>query len=265
MGTNLSGVSISIKTFLRDEKLFNAVESISRSMPEVTMIIADDGERTDEKDGVYSDLTREGHKIIICSFDSGFGFKSNKIVELLDTPYILIASDDFDFNPPSVREGIEKLVDVLDNTDVDIASGRLRGPYEFTLEDLGDTIIEHRVETLTTPPRPWFIECDLTVNYSLIKRRVFEKVSWDNDVKIGGCEHGMFFLDVKRAGFKVAYVPGVQISEQQGEDSERYKQFRSRANSRSRPCCDSRGIRKYVLGTGQVDYEKVEYPEPHTR
>ena len=262
---DLSQVSIGVKTFLRDAKLLNTIAAISRTMPEVTMIIADCGDHSEEKDGIYADMAREGHTILQMPFDAGFGAMSNAIAGALKTEYLLIGSDDFDFNPPSVRKGIEELASVLDATDIDIASGRLRGPYEFTLEDLGDTIIEHRVETLTSPPRPWYIECDLTVNYSLIKKRVFEKVSWDNEVKIGGCEHGMFFLDVKRAGFKVAYVPGVQISEQQGEDSERYKQFRSRANSRSRPCCDSRGIRKYVLGTGQVDYEKVDYPEPHTR
>ena len=262
---DLSQVSIGVKTFLRDTKLFNTIAAISRTMPEVTMIIADCGDHSEEKDGIYADLQREGHTVIWLDFDAGFGSMSNAVVGALKTDYLLIGSDDFEFGPPSVRKGIEELASVLDATDIDIASGRLRGPYEFTLEDLGDTIIEHRVETLTSPPRPWYIECDLTVNYSLIKKRVFEKVSWDSDVKIGGGEHGAFFVDVKRASFKVAYVPGVQISEQVGEDSERFKQFRARASNKSRPCFDRRGIRKYVLGTGQVDYEKVEYPEPHTR
>lgn len=255
---DLSKVSVGIKTFLRDEALFNTISAIQNTMPEVRMIIADDGEQSEKKDSLYADLTQKGHQIIICPFDSGFGFKSNRIVEALDKPYLLVGSDDFDFRPPSVRQGIEKLVDVLDRTDVDIASGRVHGPYEFDLEDRGDVIIEHKVNT-NLSPMPWFIRCDLTVNYSLIKKRVFEKVKWDQkpDVphSIGGCEHGMFFLDVKRANYKVVYVPLVEIKEQQNVNSPRYMQFRARSSDPRRACCDLRGVRKYILGSGKIDYE----------
>ena len=72
----------------------------------------------------------------------------------------------------------------------------------------------------------------------------------------GDGDHGAWFLDVKRAGFKVGYVPGVFISQQSGRDSERYQQFRRRANNPERSCFVKRGITKYVLGNGHVDYEK---------
>lgn len=258
---DLSRVSIGIKTFLRDDKLFNTIAAIGRTMPEVTMIIADCGEFTEEKNGIYSDLQREGHIVSYMPFDAGFGAMSNVIADLVQTPYLLIGSDDFDFNPPSARQGIEWLAQVLDQTySLDVVSGRVRGPYEFYLREFvhDNSVWEYPVTIPLDKHEiaPWYVECDLTVNYSLIRREVFRYVEWDSDVKIGGGEHGAFFVDLKRRGYKVAYVPGVQIGEQEGRDSERYKQFRSRASNPARPCFDRRGIRKYVLGSGKVDYSR---------
>lgn len=256
---NLKHVSIGIKTFLRDSKLMNTIQAIRDTMPEANMLITDCGDETEEKDGIYADLQREGHKVILMDFDAGFGAMSNAIVDSLERQYLLIASDDFDFRPLSVRKGILDLVEVLDCGGMDIASGRVgqHGPYEFDLEDLGDTIIEHPIQHLPhglVREGHWFTQCDLTVNYCLVNRRVFEKVRWDDDVKIGGGEHGAWFLDVKRAGFKVAWVPGVSINEQEGADSQRYNSYRARSADPRRPCFDKRGIRKYVLGCGVVDY-----------
>jgi hypothetical protein len=251
----LEQISIGIKTFLRDQKLYNAVDAIRRTLPETQIVIADDGRRSDIKTTLYTVLDRDGHIADEVPFDSGFGFKSNYIAGIFERDLLLIASDDFDFNPPSVRAGILKMLDVLENTDVDVASGRVRGPYEFDLEDLGDIVIEHRRNMSALDSQSWFVECDLTVNYSLVKRRVFDNVQWDL-TKIAQGEHGAWFLDVKRAGYKVAWVPGVQIQEQEGADNPEYNSYRGRYNgSKERSCFVKRGIRKYILGSGQVDYE----------
>src|ERR1700676_940763 len=141
---DLSKSTIGIKTILRDAKLFYALDGIRKTMPEVKIVVADDGIMTEEKDGVYADLVREGHKIIVMDFDSGFGAKSNKIAEELDTPYLLTGSDNFDFNPTNVRQGIEKLVSVIEQCpERSIVSGRVNNkPYEFFLLDGGDVIAE---------------------------------------------------------------------------------------------------------------------------
>ncbi len=258
--SNLSDVSILLKTFLRDEKLFNSINAIRRNMPQIQMIIADDGEQTEEKDGVYADLVREGHKIIILPFDSGFGKKSNAGIAALDRPFLLVSSDDFCHTPSSVKVGIEKMLSVLDqNPELSIVSGRLgnRGPYEFHL-------VEHDGVVEELPIHPWdyeygpYVPCDVTVNYSLIRREVFQKVRFDDEEIIGEGGHGAFFYDCKKAGIKVGYVPGVEISEQTGQDSERYRQYRLRACGPSRKCFEKRGIRKWVLGSGQVDYERKD-------
>jgi hypothetical protein len=257
---DLSKVAIGIKTFLRDGALFNTIQAIRDTVPEVQMIIADDGEMTEEKDGIYADLQREKHEIIILPFDSGFGAKSNAITLASKLPnkrpYLLIGSDDFDFRPSSVREGIEKMVDVLDNAPIDIAGGRVFGPYEFFLEEKSGVIREIPIRV---DEKAWYNECDLTVNYCLIRSSILgfgsNQVHWDSDVRIGGGEHGAFFVDVKRVGYKVAYVPGVQISEQKNVSSQRYQGYRNRSANPARPCFVRRGITEYILGNGRHDYK----------
>lgn len=263
---SLEDVTVGVKTFLRPELLVYAVGGIQTTLYGSRIIVADDGKVDWTDQDFYDELIRSGpHKVITLPFDSGFGMKSNAIADALETKYLLVGSDDFDFAPMSVRHGVEKLVRVLDSyPDFAVASGRVNNrPYEFNLQDNGDVIIEHPVDVDKSSYwedvrcQALCMKVDLTVNYSLIRREVFEKVRWDDDVKIGGGEHGAFFVDVKRAGFNVMWVRDVNIDEQRHLRNPEYMRYRNRARGPERPCFVRRGIKKYVLGTGQVDYECV--------
>jgi GT2 family glycosyltransferase len=256
--SNLSDVSILLKTFLRDEKLFRSISDIRKNMSDLHMIIVDDGEQTEEKSEIYYDLIRDGHTIIILPFDSGFGAKSNAGIQALVRPMLLISSDDFNHSPASVKLGVQKMLEVLDqNPELSIVSGRLanRGPYEFHLLEENGIVTECPIRPFLSQYYAGYVECDVTVNYSLIRKEVFEKVRFDDEEIIGEGGHGAFFYDVKKAGLKVAYVPGVEIAEQTGRDSDRYREYRHRACGPSRKCFEKRNIRKWILGNGQVDYD----------
>lgn len=252
----LSRVTVLIKTFLRDGYLTRCIAGVQKSLPDVKMVIVDDGEESREKLILASKLRALGHVYHWLPKDSGFGAKSNAAIPFYDRPYVLIGSDDFDFADPSVRRGIERLVAVLDNDpDVAIVSGRVANrPYEKVLElgeDWAKEINGYR--GLKTVKGIQYRPCDLTVNYSLIRREVFEKVNWDDDVKIGGGEHGAFFIDVKRAGFQVAWVSGVSISELPANASWRHRDYlnmRGRAREPGRPCYIRRGIEHYLTSGG---------------
>ena len=254
-------ISIGIKTFLRDEQLFNTIQAIRTNLPGMQMLIADCGEMTDQKDGLYAELEREGHVHIDSPFDAGFGVMSNAIADTLKRPYLLVGSDDFEFGTPEVRQGIEKLIYTANlYPNFDVFSGRVNNnPYEFLLRDLGNGVMEE--EACGIIPHPDFPQdyywVYLTVNYSLIRKRVFEKVRWDDEVKIGGGEHAAWFIDANKAGFNVAWVPGVNINEQQIRNSSRYNMYRRRAQDPARPCFVRRGIKKYVCGNGVVDYDET--------
>jgi GT2 family glycosyltransferase len=254
----LNQISIGIKTLLRDEKLFRALDGISNTMPEAHVIVADDGRTSAVKEGYYASMESSGHTIIRLPFDSGFGAKANAIANALARPYLLVASDDFDFSTPNVRVGVEKMLEVLEgNPELSVASGSVDSrAYECMLLDEGHTVTELRPFPFITQYYAGWYPVDLTMNYSLIRREVFEKVRWDDDVKIGGGEHGAFFVDLKRAGFKVGFVPEANINAQPGRDSDEYRKFRWRALRPERECFDRRGIKKYVMANGQIDYER---------
>lgn len=255
---SLDKVSILIKTFLRDAYLFETVEAIQQEMPDVQMIVVDDSDHvSQEKQIIYSGLMRNGHIVCLMPFDSGFGAKSNRGTELCTREYLLIGSDDFDFR--GARAGIEKMVRVLESEHgrADIASGRVNGnPYEFWLTNpKGNPEIFQEIPiSYGHSERVDGVEiyrCDLTVNYSLIRRSLLgrDRVHWDDDVKIGGGEHGAFFIDVKRAGGRVVYVHGVNITEQSPKRVDpRYGAFRGRARNPQRPCFDRRGVKQYWCG-----------------
>lgn len=274
---DLSRVTIGIKTLLRDAKLEIALDGILKTMPEARIIVVDDGPQTADKDIVYHALQLAGHTVDIMPFDSGFGAKSNRIAELLATDYLCVGSDDFDFRPLDVRAGIENMVAALDKHKRYYAvSGRVNeSSYEAHLSlvetERGTEVTE--IDANIGAGSHEVYDVDLTINYTLFRREAFwtpvymtspgcngwmrNGIGWDNETKIGGGEHGSFFVDMKRAGFKVGFVPGVNINTLDDRDSREYRQLRWRAFNPERPCFKKRGIRKYTMMSGEIDYEET--------
>lgn len=255
----LRKVSVVLKTFLRDGYLIRAVEGIKKNLPECKIVIVDDGYESRHKISMYAQLRLEGHDCSWLPFDSGFGAKANEAIKYCDREYVLIGSDDFAFGQTNVRADVIRMVQTLEDTDLDVVSGRVNGtPYEATLHEDGDSIVETRgYHGEDSCEAGAYKRCDLTVNYSLIRRSLLDQVRWDNDVKIGGGEHGAFFLDIKRAGGKVAYLPDVVINElppnMAGWQHVEYPTYRNRARQQGRACLARRGIKTWYLQNGQPE------------
>lgn len=262
-GGRLRDVCVMVKTFLRDGLLDRTIMGLEKNLSEAKMVIVDDGYESRYKITRYAQLRALGHSCQWMPFDSGFGAKSNRALDFCDRKYVLVASDDFDFLNPDCRKSVEKMVDVL-NSDptIMIASGRVNDKaYEGMLDDFGDKIVERAgyYSERQTAAGTVYKLCDLTVNFSLIRRDILgrDKIHWEDDVKIGGGEHGAFFVDVKRAGHGVAYVVGANIREQPSVPNrvdKGYVKFRARAKeNKSRPCFERRGIRSYIMFGGAED------------
>jgi hypothetical protein len=255
----LCSVSVLVKTFLRDGYLLRTVKSISEFLPESKIVIVDDGYETSHKISWYASLRQAGHDCEWLPFDSGFGAKANAGVEKCDRKYVLIASDDFQFTQET-RRHVTRMAQLLHAVpSLDVVSGRVNNnPYEAVLMDEGEEVKE--VPGYWGEAKAEGIEyklCDLTVNFSLIRREVFENLRWDDDVKIGGGEHGAFFLDLKRLGGKVAYLPEANINEMPRNNSDwqdpMYSRMRNRARQPGRPCLVRRGVKRWILQDGSVE------------
>jgi hypothetical protein len=269
---SLSRVSVMVKTFLRDGHLFACLDGLEKNFSDTKIVVVDDGwetgmNHTFNKITRAADMRRRGHAWLNLPFDSGFGEKANAAIPECSTKeYVLIASDDFDFSQPGVREGVEAMQKVLDAVpSLAIVSGRVDGnSYEFCWEAGEKSLREiPRYHGSGEVDGAKYHLCDLTVNYSLIRTKVFEGkhggIRWDGgDVKIGGGEHSAFFIDLQRSYWGVAYVEGANITQIRpdpllGWQHTAYPSMRARARSMGRPCLKRRGVDVYVLANGTAE------------
>jgi len=267
---SLSRVSILIKTFLRDGYLLKCLDGLEENFPDCKLVIVDDGRESRTKITKYAELRRKKHACIWLPFDSGFGEKANAGIPHCNREYVLVGSDDFDFSDPNVRKGVEDMQKVLDAVpSLGLVSGRVdNNPYEFCWEPGVRSLREVPGYHCTghVNGTTYFL-CDLTVNYSLIRRKLFAAdyggIKWDGgDVKIGGGEHSAFFIDLQRSYWGVGYVQGANINqlkpsqlpdEYRAQNAREYPEMRARARTAGRPCLKARGIDRYILGDGTVE------------
>lgn len=237
-GTPFDNICVFISTFLRDGMLFRCIDSILQHMPGARMVIADDGAETKQKIRRYAELRRMGHTAFWMDFDSGFGAKRNAAIEHYDRPFVLIGSDDFIWDADSAQGVLDMLMVLESDHLIGVASGRVDGnPYE------GDIVEEVREDgmihmKLVRPSKWWtnhvgapIMLCDMTVNYNLVRREVFDHVHWNEEFKIGG-DHLLFYQQVKAAGYLTAYVHGVNVKSQgarAGDVMPQYSDARGRA------------------------------------
>lgn len=262
---SLSRVSVMVKTFLRDGYLFACLDGLEKNFPDTKIVVVDDGLEAAEKVARYADLRRKGHVCQWLSRDSGFGAKANAAIPFCDREYVLIASDDFDFSDPNVRPGVEAMQKVLDAVpSLALVSGRVdQRPYEFCWDasEPGKLKEVARYYDSGEVDGTKYHMCDLTVNYSLMRTKVFMPqhggIRWDGgDVKIGGGEHSAFFVDLQRFYWGVAYVEGANINQlprNYRSMHTSYPMMRARARQPGRPCLKKRGIDVYVLADGTVE------------
>lgn len=115
-------VTIATKTFLRYDKLRALIASIRRFYPTVTIVVADDSQRPEALQGPHVE-----HYVM--PFGKGWFAGRNLAVSQVSTKYVLWVDDDFIF---TARTRLEKLVDVLERTSLDLVGGAVREITGFT-------------------------------------------------------------------------------------------------------------------------------------
>ncbi|XP_078192349.1 beta-1,4 N-acetylgalactosaminyltransferase 1 isoform X5 [Callithrix jacchus] len=109
-------VTIATKTFLRYDRLRALLTSIRRFYPTVTVVIADDSDKPERVSGPYVE-----HYLM--PFGKGWFAGRNLAVSQVTTKYVLWVDDDFIF---TARTRLERLVDVLERTPLDLVGGAVR-------------------------------------------------------------------------------------------------------------------------------------------
>lgn len=203
-------LAVSIKTFLREEPIFNLVESIKAYLPEARIYIADDSfEITPKKKELYKELTENGHVVVYPPADTGLSYGRNMLADLVEEDYVLYCDDDY-----VLTEGISAAYKAIEIMEADKKIGVITGKlyqgggalhYEHDLKIKGRRIFK------TPASRPMdergLRQVDLGLNFFVARKEIFKSARWDNRLIIS-TEHMDFFLQLKyETDWEVYYFP----------------------------------------------------------
>uniref|UniRef100_A0A6I8N259 Beta-1,4-N-acetyl-galactosaminyltransferase 2 (SID blood group) n=1 Tax=Ornithorhynchus anatinus TaxID=9258 RepID=A0A6I8N259_ORNAN len=181
-------VTVATKTFLRYPRLQVLLRSIRVHYPDLRVIVADDNAQPEKIDDPLVDQ-------YTMPFGKGWFAGRNLAVSQVTTKYVLWVDDDYIFTNDTK---IDRLVDVLENTDLDVVGGRVGGnQFQFKLllepgED-GDCI---HWRAGSFHPLPGFPSCGVTsgvVNFFLAHTHKLLSVGFGP--KLQRVAHSEFFID----------------------------------------------------------------------
>lgn len=187
-------VTIATKTFLRYNKLQDLIDSIRKYYPTVTIIIADDSEKPQKVEGPFIEQ-------YIMPFGKGWFAGRNLAISQVSTKYVLWVDDDFIFCP---QTKIEKLVDVLEKTSLDLVGGAVREitGYSATYRQKisvvpgdkdGDCLNTHQGYHHVIEGFPNCVVSDGVINFFLARTDKVLKVGFDP--RLSRVAHLEFFID----------------------------------------------------------------------
>lgn len=245
-------IGIIITTFLRDELLFKAVQSILDNWIEnFEIIIVDQGEVTTKKHEWINKQSKIHYIPVL--FNSGLSYCRNVGVQKakeLGCEYCFIGSDSFLFNE-SLKK-IDNIVDILEKTNYDLIGVELipsvcgweaklniiKGKH-FELDFIDKdkklaksyiTKAEPSTEYQNEDGSPVLVgdiiylwDVDICRNIFIAKTESLLNTKWDNNLKLGG--HEDFFWRYKQNGYKCAWTNALYANKMTDRPNE-YKQLR---------------------------------------
>lgn len=220
----MAELAIFIKTFNREKALINCIESIEKQLNniEYRYYIADDGEKTETKNKLYKDLRRSGNIIKELNYNIGASKSRNILLKSLqDEKYILRLDDDFEFtdetNLTAMIKILEKNKNISAVADLErqigngksVFSGEI-SPWQGFFFKKNKTLVKKAVDLndfiYFNCSDYQYAYCDFARNFILIKREVFDEISWDEKISFAK-EHEDFMLSLKKTGNNLVFTP----------------------------------------------------------
>jgi glycosyltransferase involved in cell wall biosynthesis len=184
--TDISDLTIIIKTFERHKAVQRLVYSIKRRYPEAIILVVNDSKEPEDIDGVDN---------LILPYDVGISAGRNAALDSIRTKYFLLLDDDFVF---SRRQKLGLLVLELERyTDIDIIGGRYIDLPFFIIHNFQDVPIQSTlgpkipIDTMFGKNRV----VDKVQNYFIARTESVEKIKWNEALKVS--EHTDFFTRAK--------------------------------------------------------------------
>ncbi|XP_072105184.1 beta-1,4 N-acetylgalactosaminyltransferase 1-like isoform X3 [Mobula birostris] len=233
-GYNISAlVTIATKTFLRYDKLRELISSIRKFYPNVTIVIADDSNKPQKIEGPFIE-----HYIM--PFGKGWFAGRNLAISQVTTKYLLWVDDDFIF---TANTKVEKLVDILEKTTLDLVGGAVREKtgfattfrHQISVEqggEEGDCLHTRMGHYHMLEGFPNCVVTDGVVNFFLARTDKVQQVGFDP--RLTRVAHSEFFIDglgILHVGscddVTVDHATKIKLPwSKAGESEKTYKEFR---------------------------------------
>ncbi|CAH1240740.1 B4GALNT2 [Branchiostoma lanceolatum] len=212
-------VTIITKTFLRYPSVKALLNSTRMFYPKIRIVIADDSRPVE-------DLQAENTDHYVMPFGAGWFGGRNLALSQVTTPYFLWVDDDYVFVNDTK---LEKFVEVLDNTNLDLVSGRVgnRNLMYSKLsilpgDDHGDCLVQGHGHYGRVPGYPHCYLTPKVTNFYMGRTDKVRAVGFDPTYSRYG--HTEFFVDAM-GRLRMAACEGVRIDHKSSRNKD-YNKFR---------------------------------------
>ncbi|XP_078469197.1 beta-1,4 N-acetylgalactosaminyltransferase 1-like [Lampetra fluviatilis] len=223
-------VTVVTKTFLRYDKLRGLIRSIRQFYPNVTIIVADDSDKTE--------MVQEPRvEQYIMPFGKGWFAGRNLAISQVTTKYLLWVDDDFLFTEGT---SLERMVEVLDKTLFDVVGGKVaNNAFQHKLKvvagspEEGDCLFRLSGSYQQLDGFPSCDIVDVVVNFFMARTTSVRAVGFDPQFSRVG--HTEFFID-GLGKLRVATCSDVSIGHaaKMPGSQQKYNKFRRAPDAHSR-------------------------------
>jgi len=222
MKNNDNKVAVFIKTCHGRSSLLWILESVKFALKDIQyrIYISDESPLDEWKIDLYNKLTENGHHIEVHNHGISCGVARNLLVDQLkDEDLVLRMDDDFELGGEFCLEAMMSVLKASNEigfcSDYERQIGNNKGVKSGSIRPAGGMfkinppILTKKFHSPFKRARKVdgynYILAEHTRNLLLIKREVFDKVKWNEDLLFQG-EHVDFMLSIKEEGFLGAYT-----------------------------------------------------------
>lgn len=244
---HLRNTTIAVKSFQRHSSLLRLLRSIRRHYLHVPILVADDSGKTYKSRATQLCKQIPGVAWLDLPYDTGLPYGRNRLVERCVTDNVILCDDDFVFTEET---RIERLVYLLDTTDLDIVGGLVRMDGYHAESWSGWLRIEHGTLRSTHLQGGWMYtngirwrRSHMILNFFASKTKTLLNNRWDESYKIKD-EHIDSLLTWCKSGLNLGYTLDC-VSGHWFQAPSNYRKFRNRDNG-------NMFIRKWGLRSNKV-------------
>jgi len=249
-------IAIIYSTFLRDELMYQTVQSILDNWQENYILLIGDQNPTPLKSvyfGIIADKTNQNIQYWQLPFDSGLSYSRNFLVQKakgLGCKYCILTADSIKFTKKYNFEPIINFLEEEDNRGIVGLGLDNRQCWVYNMELIPGHFFKLNKDNLKVVNSQGiqFISCEVVANFFLAKTQCLIDNPWDNNLKMA--EHEDIFWRLKQTKWKVYYTDYIKALYVNNKPT-KYLKFRQRMYGEFKQKLQQ----KYKI-TGWLKYEK---------